>query len=287
MLHEAALLADKIKSFEKTFSLVLPASQPYVVRLDGVSFKRLTTGMAKPFDPRFIRAMLLTARDLLENSFARTAFCQSDEITLVFGPESNQHNYMYGGRISKIGSVLASMASARFNHHIASFPDSVWYENPPLPHPQVLCKVKEGKAFFDARVFSVPDSLPAMESVNWRHKFDCRRNAVNSVGFHVLGHMAMEKLPMSQVLLELKHNYNIDPFTAFSKAAMFGVFLKKIQYEGYGINPLTGEKVSCIRTTVEARSFDWEGTAQERSDLVMDKFWQPHHPRSLEAIDIE
>lgn len=283
-MHEAALLADKIKSFEKAYSLVLPALQPYIVRLDGVSFKRFTTGMAKPFDPRFTRAMLLTARDLLENSCARTAFCQSDEITLVFGPETTQLNYMYGGRTPKIGSVLASMASARFNKHISLFTDSTWYDEPAISDPKCITKVKEGLAYFDARVFSVPDNLSAMESVHWRHKFDCRRNAVNSVGFHILGHLAMENMPMTQVVQELKEKHNIDPFSAFSKAAMFGAFLKKVQYQGTGFNPITGETVSCIRSKVEARSFDWEGSEQERADLVMDKFWQPYHPASLEKI---
>lgn len=268
VVHEAVRLAAKIKALEAAYSQVLPACQPFVVRLDGVAFKTYTGGMEKPFDARFTRAMTLTARDMLDRTGARTAFCQSDEITLVFGAENEM---LYGGRVTKIESVLASMAGVRFNHHIARIIDP----------PNEAC---EGTAFFDARVFSVPDAVTAMESVYWRHKFDLRRNAVNAIGCALLGHKAMAGTPMKSVLEMLLSEHKIDPFTAFPKSAVWGVFLKKEEFAGMGYNPIRRREVPCVRHRVTGRTFDWEGTESERTELVMNKLWTAEHPVSVDPI---
>lgn len=42
------------------------ASSPFIIRLDGVSFYTFTKGVTKPFDDRITRAMVKTAKDLLE-----------------------------------------------------------------------------------------------------------------------------------------------------------------------------------------------------------------------------
>lgn len=287
VMHEAALLGDKIKALEKSFSQSLPAGLPYVVRLDGVSFKKFTQPMAKPFDPRFTLAMSLTARDLLERSSARTAFCQSDEITLVFAGEPLQNQIMYSGRTDKIVSVLASIASARFNDHIKNIQDDQWLQSPGISDLKALSKIKDGNAFFDARVFSVPDESTAAEVVQWRHKFDCRRNVVNSVGFHVLGHKQMQDQPIGSVLEWLREQHGIDPFRDYPAVAMLGVFMKKIQYESTGYNPKTCKNVPCLRSKVEARTFDWESTdTQQAAEMILSKFWRPSDPPSLQPIDL-
>ncbi len=284
-LHEGAVLGEKMKLLEKAFSLLLPARKPFVARLDGVSFKRFTSGMAKPFDPRFTKAMIQTANDLLDRSSARTAFCQSDEITLVFGAEESSSTMYYGGRVSKIESVLASIATARFNYHLSRFSINDWAQEPPAIRIQeTINLVNSGQAFFDARVFSVPDDKSAMEALYWRHRHDCRRNVVNSVGFHIFGHNRMNNMAIGSVLGLLREEKNIDPMEDYPPEAMLGVFLKKIQYNGAGFNPMTNEQVPCVRTRVEGRTFDWEAEEEERTAVVMDKFWQPGHPKSNKTL---
>jgi len=286
-MHEAALLGDKIKALERSFSQSIPAGLPYIVRLDGVSFKKFTQPMAKPFDPRFTLAMSLTARDLLERSSARTAFCQSDEITLVFAGEPLQNQIMYSGRTDKIVSVLASMASARFNYHIKGIQDDQWLQSPAIPDVKALSRIKDSTAFFDARVFSLPDESTAAEVVQWRHKYDCRRNVINSVGFHVLGHKQMQDQPIGSVLDRLLKEHEINPFRDYPAVAIFGVFMKKIQYESTGYNPKTSEHVPCLRSKVEARTFDWEPTGtQQAVEMVLSKFWRPSDPPSVQPIEL-
>lgn len=157
-INEAEAVAERVHFLQSAYEMTLPANQPYIVRLDGVAFRNFTSGIIKPFDARLTRAMILTTRDLLVHCAARTAYCQSDEISLVFAGEPTTQSIVYAGRVQKIVSVMAAWAAARFNWHIGKMN---WNE------PEVEEKVKErmgtSNAVFDARVFSAPTDMMAAE----------------------------------------------------------------------------------------------------------------------------
>lgn len=153
---EAEQVERRIKTLQDEYERTLPAERPYVIRLDGVAFRSYTAGMKKPFDARLTRAMQLTTRDLMERCAARTGYCQSDEITLVFAPEATPLQIIYGGRVQKMVSVMASWAAARFNHHIGRMD---WLD---VEEGQRE-KVWSAQAVFDARVFHTPDDIMAAE----------------------------------------------------------------------------------------------------------------------------
>lgn len=155
---EAEKMAERIISLQALYEQTIPAEQPYVLRLDGVAFKTFTAGMVKPFDRRLTRAMLLTTRDLMERCAARTAYCQSDEISLLFAPEPVVEQIMYAGRVQKLVSVMASCAAARFNYHLARME---WTDVEKPVQQRVLSQT----ALFDARVFSCPDDIMASEGI--------------------------------------------------------------------------------------------------------------------------
>ena len=92
----------------------------------------------------------------------------------------------------KLCSIAAGFASARFNAHIASFD---WSDRMlELQH-----RVRSGGAHFDARVFSVPDQKTAADAIIWRHLFDCRRNAIHTIGVTHLGHRTIHALNIGEV----------------------------------------------------------------------------------------
>ncbi len=158
MSSEAAeRVAARIHELEAASEQTLPAGQPYVLRLDGVAFRNYTTDMAKPFDPYFTRAMILTAQDLMYRCAARSAYCQSDEISLLFEAETSPTHIIYAGRVQKIVSVMAALAAARFNYHIGKMAHR-WHEL-----PKVRDRILSGSALFDARVFSSPTDIMAGE----------------------------------------------------------------------------------------------------------------------------
>lgn len=155
---EADELVNRIQILQSAYEMSLPANQPYIVRLDGVAFRNYTVGMQKPFDSRLTRAILLTTRDLLERCSARMAFCQSDEISLLFPPESTPLQIIYAGRVQKIVSVMASLAAARFNWHIGRMS---WQDVDDSVRERIL----SSSATFDARIFSTPSDMMAADGM--------------------------------------------------------------------------------------------------------------------------
>ena len=111
----ADALANTIKTLESLYEPTLNPILPFIIRLDGVSFRKYTASMQKPFDPHFTRAMIGTAFGLLERTSARTAFVQSDEITLAFSGDTENKQLLYNGRVQKIASIIAAHASILFN----------------------------------------------------------------------------------------------------------------------------------------------------------------------------
>lgn len=282
---EGSRLSELIKGLESNYDSSLQINKPYVMRLDGVAFRNLTKYMEKPFDFRFTRVMLKTTKDLMERSSALTGFCQSDEITLVFPPEPSLSNIFYSGRIIKIASIMASFAASRFSFHLGketwNSPSASESTNSSSQSNSIKLSQSMSNGnpigIFDARIFNVPSEKEAMESVYWRHGFDCRRNVINSVGQKFIQHQNMQNMSLGQVLKEL----NFDPFTFYHPAIMFGVFFKKKQIEHVGWNPIQKESVLVMRNSIEMRSFDWTHSEKDRIEMTMSKYWQSHHPASI------
>jgi len=69
---------------ERVLPKPIPSNIAFVVRLDGVSFKKFTSGLKKPIDDRLADAMVETTKDLVLRFNALSGFVVSDEISLVF-----------------------------------------------------------------------------------------------------------------------------------------------------------------------------------------------------------
>jgi len=115
-----------MKQYEVDTGSVVNLSRPVVVRLDGHCFRTYTRGFRRPYDVRIHRAMTGTAADLIERFGAVTAYTESDEISLLFAPHTEEapSALPFNGRVQKVVSVLAGYASARFNLHMLQQPFS-------------------------------------------------------------------------------------------------------------------------------------------------------------------
>lgn len=130
---------------------------PICVRIDGRAFHTFTRGMKRPYDKDMSDSMVETMRYLVEQSDACIGYTQSDEITLIL---SDIKDPMFNGRISKLTSVLASIATAKFNEVIHKK-----YSDKPL-------------AFFDCRCWQVPNRTEAANELLWR-EFDATKNSIS------------------------------------------------------------------------------------------------------------
>ena len=155
-------LGDRMKMYENAplpQSGKIKSTDNFIVRLDGRSFSKFTSGFAKPFDPIFTKAMCYTAQDLLLKFNCQTAYTHSDEITLIFSrqyPDSSGNlisKHMFDGRIQKIISLTASYCSVRFNWHLSKLLE----ENAIKPNPRVYSEkllnlIANCEQMFDARI---------------------------------------------------------------------------------------------------------------------------------------
>lgn len=157
-------IGDRIKSYEaREIDRTALRGLPLVVRLDGRAFHSFTRGMARPFDPLFSGLMIDTAKFLVEQTHARIGYTQSDEISLILLCDGPKAESLFGGRLFKLTSVLASMATARFMMGAVD----LWPE-----------KVRRSPPVFDARVFEVPSRDEAVNAIMWR-EWDATKNAIS------------------------------------------------------------------------------------------------------------
>ena len=150
-------MGDRLKYYEGIEAgRVLIPHLPICVRVDGRAFHTFTRGMERPYDIKMSNSMIETMKYLVEKTDACIGYVQSDEISLIL---SDVKDPMFGGRVQKLTSVIASMATAKFNQEIHKF-----YPDKPL-------------AEFDCRVWNVPSRTEAANTILWR-EFDATKNSI-------------------------------------------------------------------------------------------------------------
>jgi len=133
---------------------------PICCRLDGKCFSSFTRDLVRPFDIVFSQMMIETTKFLVEEANACIGYTESDEISLIIYSDSTKSQVFFDGRIQKLTSVLASLATAKFL--------SLVFER--LPD-----KARE-LPVFDCRVWNVPNKEEAVNSILWR-EIDSTKNS--------------------------------------------------------------------------------------------------------------
>lgn len=156
--QEFEALGDKHKKYESLNQQYFMDSMPIMVRLDGRAFHTFAKGLARPYDFRLTTCMQEAAKAILDQTNGLTVYTQSDEITCIL-PASEQ--MLFGGRKSKIESVLAAIASVAFYKALVEH----------LPEKTSHIPV------FDCRAWQYPNPELCVESLVWRET-DATRNSL-------------------------------------------------------------------------------------------------------------
>jgi len=184
-------LGDVIKAYEKDSEQYLDEKMPICVRLDGKAFHTFCKGLARPFDKRLSDVMINTMNYLVERTDAKIGYTQSDEITLIYYTTATHQQTLFGGRVQKLSSVLASMTTAKFNRELS----------------KAITEKADALAFFDCRVFNVPD-LEGVENVlKWRW-LDAKKNSISMAAHTVFGHKAIMHKNSEQKIQMLRSTGN-------------------------------------------------------------------------------
>jgi tRNA(His) 5'-end guanylyltransferase len=207
-------LGDYVKGFEKVATgPSIPKGKPMLIRLDGRAFHSFTKGLTKPFDRNLTSLMQATTKYLVHQSNALVGYTQSDEISLVcFIPAESEAEYFFGGRVQKITSLLASMATAYFNKGLSDF----------------LPEKKDSLPLFDARVWEVDSLRDAFLTLLWRER-DAIKNSITMVAQYHFGHSKLQGISGKQKR-EMLHDIG-DPWEnyddCFKRGSYFGRVTEK------------------------------------------------------------
>jgi len=191
-------LGDRMKEYEMAEAgRRLMLGLPVCARIDGKRFSRFTEGLARPYDERMSQLMVSTTKYLVEESAALAGYTQSDEISLLWYDDDPKVQLFLDRRIQKLTSILASMATACFNAHVA----------------EALPEKAGTPALFDCRVWSVSSQVEAANVFLWR-ELDATKNSVSMAARahypHELLH-GKSGAEMQELLFEKGVNWNDYP----------------------------------------------------------------------------
>lgn len=207
-------LGDRMKAYEarETARVFLPMI-PVYARIDGRSFSRLTKGMARPYDSVMSNIMVETTKALVESTQARMGYTQSDEISLVWLTDDPKSEMFFAGKVQKMVSVLASLATSAFIRTLLT-----------TDYKGLIDKMPQ----FDARVFNLPTKTEAANAFLWREK-DATKNAVSMAARAYFSHKQLQgksSAEMQEMLFGSGVNFNDYP--AFFKR---GTFVRRVVTE--------------------------------------------------------
>lgn len=201
-------LGDRMKAYEyPSTSRVAFKGQPLMARLDGKSFHTFTKGLKRPYDERLTRLMIDTTKELVDRYSAAFGYTQSDEITLSwYVPSSSQSEYPFNGRMQKLESILAGLASAYFTSRLTEY----------------LPEKKGAVPCFDARAWVMPNLTEVANNLIWRQQ-DATRNAISMAAQSMFSHNSLFGLSGAQMQERMwqEKGVNFNDYPFFFKRGTF------------------------------------------------------------------
>ena len=191
-------LGDRMKDYQAVTQGTLLRRTPVIIRVDGKAFHTFTKRFDTSRDPFNIimhATMVNTAQAMMQfMQNAQIAYTQSDEISILLRDwDKHETQQWFGGKVQKIVSISAAMATGYFNFFLREFAPSDYVGAIPL---------------FDSRVFQ----LPKEEVTNyfiWRQQ-DATRNSVQMLGRHYMSHGDMHGQNVSSVQDMLMSRYGVN-----------------------------------------------------------------------------
>lgn len=204
MLGDRMKIYEGVESARKFISML-----PIMIRLDGKCFSNWTRNLHKPYDLRMISLMTEVTKKLVAETNAVIGYTQSDEISLVLYSDDYTKQVYFDGKIQKIVSVTASIATYWFNTLATRFFDEDNTNNP---------------AYFDSRAWTLPNKLEVVNCILWR-EMDATRNSINGAAQSLYSHSELHGVTVAEcmdMLIEKGINWNDYP-TCFKR----GVYIKR------------------------------------------------------------
>lgn len=273
-------IAENLPSKFKRFNpICIDRNKHLILRIDGHKFSTFTQGFDKPFDLDIMEAMLKTTEDLVKYFRGVTAYTQSDEITILITKPNDVSTYDFNGRRSKLESLAAGYASARFNHHLLlryvnNYPNEddngleIFRNLGETSLDSKVRKMLSGYAHFDCRVIQPSDNM-IVSTFRWR-QLDAFRNGTSILARDVVSEKKLMKLGTGERIKLLEETkYPIDKQPTH---ILHGTWIKRSFVDQTIKHPKTGDNIQCKRVimvrnpglvfpnnylTIETPSLEW------------------------------
>jgi tRNA(His) 5'-end guanylyltransferase len=207
-------LGNRMKEqYENRTRFMLPRRTYTIIRLDGKSFHTYTRELKKPFDNELFEDIDNSIIAMLpEIQGVVFAYTQSDEISILLTDFSTpQTSAWFDGNLQKMTSVAASIITAEFNRLRWA---RQWKDTP--------------SAYFDARVFTIPDRIEVMNQFIWRNQ-DCSRNSVSMVAQSQFSHKELQGKSTTE-MHEMLHTKGVNWATDYTDREKNGALIVKEEY---------------------------------------------------------
>ena len=201
-------LEDKCTYFRGLTDYRIVPNGYTLLMLDGKNFSKMVKNLfKKPFDPDFIEMMNETAKYLVEHlQGAKIAYTQSDEISiLVTDFDTPDTDLLFGGRLCKIQSIAASLATTEFNKQLALYDLKICE----TADEAIKAIDKEKFCQFDCKCWTVPDENDMFAWFLWRN-LDCVKNSKNQTSQTYLPHKQLTGKTADEGIAMLKEQKGID-----------------------------------------------------------------------------
>ncbi len=218
---------DRMKfSYEDRTRFLLPRRTYTIIRLDGKAFHTYTKNLKKPFDSGLyedIDKSIIAILSHIQGSVL--AYTQSDEISILLTDfKTPTTDAWFDGNVQKMSSISASMLTAKFNQ-LRSERQVQYALNNDI---DFAIGDEWPLAYFDSRVFTIPDRTEVMNYFRWRQQ-DCIRNSVSMVAQSNFSHKELQGKSQSD-MHDMLHNKGVNWATGFTDGEKNGRLVVKETY---------------------------------------------------------
>lgn len=261
-------LKEKCEYYRSLTDYKLMPNSYVLVMVDGHCFsKMIKNKFDKPFDDLFINMMNETAKYLCEQvQGVKFAYTQSDEISLLITDfDTPQTDSYFSFRLCKMQSLIAAMATAKFNQ---------MYAKMAYDYRGYGLKKFDMKEYptctFDCKVWTVPNANDAYAWFLYRQN-DCIKNSKSQTAQTYIPHKGLVGLNADEMIAKCKEVAGVDWYK-YPNDRRFGRIIKKVETDMEKDLP-NGQHITFTRnvwTPVPAKHFQ-DDDADIR-DLIPDPF---------------
>lgn len=223
-------LEEKCNYYRNLNNTKLLPNSYVMVMIDGRSFsKKIKNKMKKPFDEDFINMMNETAKYVCANiQGCKFSYVQSDEINFIITDFENNGDSFFGYRNCKLHSIIASLATAKFNQLMIKYLFNKNYEiYQELSIKEISEIIDESNLYqFDCKVWNLPSYNDVFAWFLYR-QIDCIRNSKQQAAQTYLSHNDLRGNDTDKQIELLKDYKGIDWYTDYTNGMKYGRFIYK------------------------------------------------------------